>query len=153
MFTRHRTVIMFALIGAVNTLVDISIYATLQAGGMPILPANIISTSAALLLSFGLNKKFSFRSDRKIRQSLPLFIGVTLVGLWALQPLVIYGSLAILEWQPISSVLSGAFGSNETVPAVIGKLIATGASMAWNYLLYQKLVFRQDSRSAHSQAK
>jgi len=131
---RHEKV-RFAAVGAVNTGVDFGLLSLLALViGWPILIANIVSTSSALAVSYILNKKTVFRSEGqgKTRQ-IVLFVVVTLTGLWVLQGLVI----ALVGW--VLGTIAGQLGGVEVV--LIGKIVATLASLTWNYLWYSKVVF------------
>lgn len=125
--------IRFAAIGALNTLLDFGILFILKSLGVPIVVANIISTSIAFSISFTLNKKYTFKtSDTNVKREIALFIAVTLFGLWVLQNLVI--TLA-------SPVITGIFTTSSGVTLLIAKLAATVVSMIWNYIMYDRVVF------------
>lgn len=130
---RHEKV-RFVAVGAINTLIDFTILFLLaDVFSVPIIMANIVSTTTALIVSYLLNKKavFANTDSNNIRQ-IVLFAVVTLAGLWVLQGTVI----ALL-----SPVLLPAFGSTGSLLAT--KLIATLFSLSWNYLWYSRVVFRK----------
>jgi putative flippase GtrA len=95
--------------------------------------ANYISTSSALIFSFFANKHFTFKSTEKnhIRQ-IVLFLAVTLFGLWVLQPLVIKFAQVTLQH----------FFGADVLLTLVAKVVATCVSLIWNYLLYDRFVFR-----------
>lgn len=132
--------IRFALVGAVNTVVDFSIFLTLSVVfGFSASIANVISTSCALALSYMLNKKAVFGdADPSNRRQVLLFIGVTLAGLWVIQSIII----AVM-----SSVLQ-ALLPQLPLPATlaIAKIFATVASLIWNYIWYSRVVFRKGQK-------
>ncbi|HMO11733.1 MAG TPA: GtrA family protein, partial [Actinotalea sp.] len=80
-----------------NTVIDLVLYVALRALGLPLLMANGISTTCGLVFSLVANHRFTFR-DRvnRPRRTVPLFIVVTVFGLWGLQPLAIAASQAWL---------------------------------------------------------
>lgn len=122
------TQIRFGIVGIANTLVDALGYAILLALGLPVFVANFISTSTGMLLSFTLNRNFTFRAkDGDIRRQALLFFAVTAFGLWVVQFLII---LLVRQWLP---------GVNALVPKGAGILVG----LVWNYVLYHKVVFRQ----------
>lgn len=133
MSSRWGRLLRFALVGFVNTAVDFVILFALTGLGMQVLWANVISTSAALGLSFVLNRNFTFRSGGDRRRQIVLFFVVTLIGLWVLQPLVIAGVQFLL---PVHDQLS----------LLIGKACATAVSLTWNYILYARLVFPDEKK-------
>ena len=136
---RKSKVIRFAAIGAMNTVIDFGLLFVFKALGLPVLLANVLSTSIAFSLSFTLNKKYTFKtSGTNVKRELALFIAVTLFGLWVLQGLVI-----MLTSPLISSVLH----TNAETTLAIAKLAATAVSMTWNYIAYDRLVFTQKSKA------
>lgn len=131
-----RQVGRFAIVGFVNTLIDFILLFTLKAIGFPIVSANFVSSTVAFIFSFVANKKYTFKdSTGDIRKQILLFVVVTLIGLWVFQNIVIYFS------EPIFVSLTG----NEEIGLLISKLLATGVSMTWNYIMYAMFVFKQGS--------
>lgn len=127
--------IAFLCIGVLNTLVDISIYTALVANGwLPIFFANIISTSAGIACSYTLNRRFTFKSNASSRKMFVMFFIITAFGLWILQPIVIWSYGHIIS----DSQLSPWHYVNVLIP----KMIATVVTLVWNFVLYDKLVFR-----------
>lgn len=122
------TQVRFGVVGVLNTAVDALGYALLATLGVPMFVANFISTTAGMLLSFTLNRNFTFRAkDGDIRRQAVLFFAVTAFGLWVVHAAVIF---AVTKLFP---------GINVLIP----KLGAIAVGMVWNYVLYKKVVFRQ----------
>jgi putative flippase GtrA len=122
----------FGLVGIANTLVDLVIYTVLVSVGLPIVVANLISTSAGMALSFTLNRNFTFRAKGgNARTQAILFFAVTATGLWIVQPLM------ILLFNQVFTGLTGMLAI--AVPKIAGLMF----NLVWNYTLYSKLVFRQ----------
>jgi putative flippase GtrA len=121
----------FGLVGVANTLVDLVAYTVLVAAGLPFYPANLISTSAGMALSFTLNRTFTFRAaGGDLRTQAVLFVLVTAAGLWLVQPLVI-------------TLCAGPFRGLSGVAAIVGpKLAGLAVGLVWNYTLYHRFVFR-----------
>jgi putative flippase GtrA len=127
------TQLRFGLVGICNTAVDLLSYAALVSLGVPIFVANFISTTAGLLLSFALNRNFTFRSRTgDVRGQALWFFAVTGLGLWVMQPSVIMLGTSMFP------------GSNVLIPKAAG--IAVG--LVWNYVLYNKVVFRLRQEAA-----
>jgi putative flippase GtrA len=125
----------FVIVGASATVIDFGILNLLSFLGLDSLPANTVATGIAMIFSFLMNKKFTFHSDSKnyVRE-IVLFIIFTLFGLWVIQNLIIQGLLLVLP-----------FDWPEFIRLNCAKIIATGASMTWNYIAYAKIVFRSGS--------
>ena len=124
-------ILRFLVVGVLNTAIDVALLFLLTYGGVELWLANIFSTSVALLFSFFVNRSFTFKSTgNALRQIVP-FLVVTLIGLWVLQPLVLLG---------VTGLLNGAWG--EYIGLFVAKMLATLVSMTWNYLLYNRLVFK-----------
>lgn len=126
----------FGLVGIANTLVDFLLYGVLVWLGVGFLVANFISTSAGMALSFTLNRSFVFKVQTgSTSRQIALFLLVTLFGLWALHPIIIYflqaPSLAYFGWLP------------DFLQNLVPKGFAILVSLVWNYIWYSKVVFRQ----------
>lgn len=126
----------FVLVGLANTALDVGVLWWGLRAGLALVPANLISTTAGLTFSFLVNRRFTFRfrGSKSVRRQVAEFVGVTLVGLWLLQPPVILAvsALATSRWLAPEPAL------------LAGKLVATGVSLVWNFVLYRWVVFRPD---------
>ena len=129
----------FGLVGIVNTAVDFIILNILVGVfNVPLLPANIASTSAALLTSFTLNKRAVFRDvDGNGTRQIVLFLLATLAGIWFVQGTV----LALAHTIFIST------GMPEVIALNLGKLAGISCGLVWNYLWYSKVVFRKGNQN------
>jgi putative flippase GtrA len=124
----------FLAVGGVNTAIDFGLLFLLKAFGLPTISANVISTTTAFCFSFFANKKYTFKTtDTNIKREIVLFVIVTLFGLWVLQTLVINVVTFELAFAHLPAGLV----------LLIAKLLATAVSLAWNYILYSRLVFKQ----------
>ncbi len=129
-----NTKIRFALVGAVNTAVDVVILFVLAVGfGVVPFLANVVSTSAALVTSYMLNKKAVFRdADAKRAKQFAAFVAVTLVGIWGIQGGVIWG---------VGAAARELFGAEGAAVLLAAKAIATVFTLTWNYLWYSRVIF------------
>ena len=131
---KHAQKIRFGIVGLANTALDFAILFILVALGLDKIPANYVSTGISFIFSFFVNKKFTFKSKGgNVKKQFVYFIAITIVGLWIIQPIIIGGVSNLLE----SSGLAAA------VILFIAKIIATVASLIWNYLFYSRLVFKE----------
>lgn len=137
---KHADKLRFAIVGSINTALDFSILFILtMLFNIPKELANFISTSVSFLFSFFANKKYTFKSTSKnLKRQFILFTIVTLFGLWVIQTIII-------------AAITPAFtnlGVNKPAALLISKLIATAASLIWNYTLYSKVVFKKPKNSS-----
>lgn len=123
----------FVLVGGLNTLIDFALLFMLVSTGLGRIPSNLISTTVAFLFSFFANRSFTFRAGSgNIKRQFGLFFAVTLFGLWVIQPVIIELTIWFIKDLDL----------NESTNLFIAKLLATFATLVWNYLLYSKLVFK-----------
>lgn len=131
---KHAEKLKFALVGGANTALDFLVLFILVGFGMNAIGANYISTGIAFIFSFFVNKSFTFNNkSKKVLLQFTLFLVITIFGLWVIQPIIIAGVISLanpLNWES-SAVL------------FIAKIIATLASLIWNYLWYSKFVFKK----------
>lgn len=137
---KHADKLRFTIVGSINTVIDFSILFTLTTlFNVPKELANFISTFVAFLFSFFANKKYTFKSTSKnLKKQFLLFTIVTLFGLWVIQTIIITA---------ITPVFTN-LGVNKPAALLISKLIATAASLIWNYTLYSKVVFKKSKNSS-----
>ena len=137
---KHADKLRFAIVGGVNTALDFSILFILTIlFNIPKELANFISTSVSFLFSFFANKKYTFKSTSKnLKKQFLLFTIVTLFGLWVIQTIIITA---------ITPVFTN-LGVNKPAALLISKLIATAASLIWNYTLYSRVVFKKSKNSS-----
>lgn len=135
---KHAAKLRFGLVGGLNTLIDFSILFILASlFGVPNLIANSVAVLVAFSFSFFANKKFTFRSksNQHVVREAVLFTVFTLFGLLVIQNIII----ALLV------PMFGRLDISDDMSLLISKLVATVASLIWNYLLYSKVVFKSPS--------
>jgi putative flippase GtrA len=133
--------VLFTLIGVFNTLFDVALYTALRSGGQSVIVANLISASTALVGSYLLNSKLTFRAQTWTVRHFAGFVAVTLFGLWVLQTSAIYGLSIAFRSVPDSAWQT--LGPLQSLAKVAGpKLLATGVTFIWNYSWYNKVIFR-----------
>ncbi len=124
----------FGIVGGANTALDFGLLFVFKFIGIPVEIANIMSTGLAFIFSFFANKKYTFKTtNTNIIREMLLFVIITLTGLWGLQTLII-----ALTHNPLTQLMG-----NTDVALLVAKLLATVASLTWNYLFYSKLVFKK----------
>lgn len=115
----------FAAVGVVNTAVDIGLFAALTSPAAGIAPglANIASYGTGMLVSFALNRNWTFRAGDgpKLAQFLRFFA----VNMSALL---------------LSTLLVA--GLARLMPPVAAKLLSLPATFAWGFFLNRRFVFQ-----------
>lgn len=131
---KHAEKIRFIIVGGANTALDFAILFLLTFLGMDKIVANYFSTGAALIFSFFANKTFTFKhKSGNAKKQFALFLIITIIGLWVIQPIIIW----------LSTMAMAPYIPNEAINLFIAKLIATVASLIWNYILYSRIVFKK----------
>jgi putative flippase GtrA len=120
--------IKFGAVGVLNTGVDLGLYFVLTRwlglGSVPVL-AKSISYSAGILNSFIWNKTWTFRSKAGTLVTLIPFVITNLIGLG-----INTGTLELCL-----KVLH--------LPELAGLAVATGSTLAWNFLISKFIVFKK----------
>ena len=128
--------LIFALIGVLNTVIDFGLLLFLGSIGLNRVVANTISTGAAFIFSFFMNRKYTFQSNSKhIVREIILFIAITLFGLWVIQNIIIW---------LLAPIFVAQFSASDEIATLVAKLFATIASLTWNYIMYDRVVFKKD---------
>jgi putative flippase GtrA len=136
-------ILLFAVIGVGNTIFDVALYTVLRSSGRSTVTANLVSASAALVGSYLLNSKLTFKARRWSAGSFAAFVTVTLFGLWVLQTGAIVVIAHLLQPIPVSDWRR--LGPLERDAMLAGpKLLATGVTFVWNFCWYNKVIFRSD---------
>lgn len=115
------TLLRFAIVGAITTTVDFVFFTTLVAATLAPALANIFSYSCGILVSYVLNRSWTFRAKRSRVQAVK-FVVSTVTGL-----LISTGLVAAL-----STIL----------PPIVAKILSVPVVFAWNYLTSRLWVFR-----------
>jgi len=139
----------FVAVGVFNTGFDFLLLNILVSFvGLPLQGANFISAFAAMCLSFILNKKFVFNGKGMFNaKEFFTFVGITLLGIWGVQGVVIF--LLTQQFpQPLSTIAdtihANGIASSFSIDFIrnnIAKVVATVASLVWNYIFYKYVVF------------
>ncbi len=128
--------LIFALIGVLNTVIDFGLLLFLGSIGLNRVVANTVSTGAAFIFSFFMNRKYTFQSNSKhIVREIILFITITLFGLWVIQNIIIW---------LLAPIFIAQFSASDEIATLVAKLFATIASLTWNYIMYDRVVFKKD---------
>lgn len=125
--------IRFIITGGTATVIDFSLLFLLKTAGIPAIFANFPATFVAMIFSFITNKKFTFQdSSKNHKKQTVLFLGFTLFGLWIIQPVI------FLIFQDGAKQLF----HNENIALFAVKILATFVTMVWNFITYDKFVFK-----------
>lgn len=144
----NRT-IRFGIVGVGNTLFNFLILNfSFFVLGLNKFAASIVATMCAVALSFLLNRKFVFgHHDPKVHTQAIRFVLVTLTGVLLVQNLVYASLLHILQdnTQNLSEGIkniTGIFLNKDFIQINTSNLVASLATMIWNYNGYRLLVFK-----------
>ena len=153
---RHR-LFRFGLIGVWNTIFDFIVFnilLTVTAGSFlgsarPYV-CNIISASLAAVLSFELNKRFVFQPTAEPPKYYRVyFVLIVLSGIFILQNAVIFvvehfgGGVASFASTILENI--GISLDKVVVQHNLAKILATSLTMIWNFVLFNKVIFKNKS--------
>lgn len=133
----------FIVVGGVNTGIDFAVLNTLMyvtgiTSGIQLFVLNCVSFSVAVVNSYYMNKRWTFKEaaagleDKKATVQFSQFFIVSVVGI-TINGLILTG---------VTTYIAPPFGIGEQLWANFGKLVATGASLVWNFIGYKLFVFR-----------
>ena len=129
----------FLIVGGLNTLVDFGVLNILilifsAASGTLYTIFKAVSFIVAVLNSYAWNKLWTFGSHEKTdAKKIIRFFTVSIIG---------FGINVIIA-SIIVNVLAPPAGSSETLWANVGAIVATVASMVWNFIGYKYFVFHR----------
>jgi putative flippase GtrA len=145
---RLPQVVLFALVGATNTLIDFTIFSTLRVLDVPVLFANMASTSTTMIFSFIVNRRFVFGAGQApVQRQVVLFFVGTAFGMYVLHYLALVGMLRIVpEFPELAASMHKHLGIGESAArtllrSVSAKVGATLVSLVWNFFFYRRVVF------------
>jgi putative flippase GtrA len=115
------TLLRFATVGAITTLLDIALFTGLVAASVLPAPANVVSYSCGIAVSYALNRSWTFGARHSNAKALK-FVAATLAGLL------------------ISTALVAVLAT--LMPPTLGKVLSVPVVFAWNYSTARLWVFR-----------
>jgi len=123
----------FLLVGVANTILGLSvIYLLLHLVGMSYWMSTFLGNSVGAMMSYYLNRRFTFRSKNAVSKSLILFVIVTLLCY-----VVSYSiGMNLVEW-----LLGTSNSLKSGTKTDLAVLISTGLYTVLNYLGQKWLVF------------
>ncbi len=130
----------FLLVGGINTAIDLTLFNILifttgitSGGGLFVI--NLMSFSVAVVNSYFMNKHWTFQDLKKEGEDTKFiqFLTVSFLGAG------INSGIVTL----FTTLLTPMFGLSPQLWANVGKLLATGASLVWNFIGYKLFVFKR----------
>lgn len=116
----------FGLVGVINTAIALGVLNILHAGGMPVRPASYIGSGLAVVVSFLLNRSWTFRT-RQSGSAWPQF--------WRFAGVNVVSVVAFSEAVTAFSTM---------MPVPVAALLGVALSFVANFLLTRLLVFRAE---------
>ena len=160
----------FGLVGVINTLLDYVVFITLTiVFRIPLSRvwlAKYPSSAIAMVVSFILNRRFVFRSQRRdVGGEVFRFVTATLIGVFVIQNLLTQFFASNFQYFGTAAFRGlDAVGLSELTITVHGRTLgitesftiktvafglATIASLTWNFFAYKYWAFRQDEDEPH----
>ncbi len=145
----------FSFVGIVSTAID---YGLLNLGTivfhLPLITANVISTSVATAASYRLNKEVVFEGRLHGRkETVILFLIINGVGIYIIQTIVLYLIGSHFD-KPVELTLRafeniGLMNTNEQIVSTnVAKACASLVAGVWNFVLLRKYVFASVGQKA-----
>ncbi|MBA3824109.1 MAG: GtrA family protein [Ktedonobacterales bacterium] len=136
---RLREMLSFVAVGGINTGLDFAvlnvlIWLTHRDGGAWLFGFDALAFTVGMVSSYVLNARVTFRHHAGASTTLLLrFAAVSVVGLLLNAGIVLVLRMVLGSALPLPLIVNG------------GKLLATGASLIWNYLALRRWVFVADT--------
>jgi putative flippase GtrA len=127
----------FGVVGAINFVVDLSIFNALHFGaGIGILTSKVISTAVSTTLAYFMNRHWSFshRARSGLRREYALFFGLNVIALFI--------GLAILGFTHY------ILGYTDELSINIANIIGIGLGTIFRFWSYKRWVFVSDAKAA-----
>ncbi len=146
---KNREILVFIIIGVLNTSIDIGVFALLKYGfNIPndshfIIYINLISVITAIIFSYFANKYITFQHKA---QTKPREVGSFLIvnGLgFIVNTTILRLTISLLPATILLPLFLSFVPSQLMDPAIIGKLLGTGGSMIVTFIGYKFFVFRK----------
>jgi putative flippase GtrA len=137
---KHRELLKFALVGGTTWIIDTAVFLVLKAtvlGDKP-LTAKIIAVLVATIVSYVLNREWSFRTrgGRERHHEAALFFVVSGIGVAVYTaPLAVSRYLLLLRVPEVSLL------TQEVADFVSGQIIGVLAGMAFRWWAFRRFVF------------
>jgi putative flippase GtrA len=138
----------FALVGVINTALDFALFnlvahvLKLQFFGLSeAVFAQICSGAILVPLSYHLNKRFTFQSNKKGASTVIKYLGVSYFNAWILQTAIIFLITSILG--PLGLSHFWILNDNELLLNNIAKCAGIGCGMISNFTFYH-FIFKED---------
>jgi len=139
-FPIAKQIFRFFVVGVINTGIDflilnIEMFLTKITSGPGMIVQNAISFGLATINSYYLNKywTFDYKDKKKEGVKFAQFLIVSLIGI-SINTAIVY---------LFTTLVSPMFGMGNQLWANIGKILATGISLVWNFLGYKFIVFKK----------
>lgn len=140
-----KRIVRFACIGVINTLNDLillNIFVFLF--GIKVLFANCMSASISIVISYFLNHAIVFQKQHPLSIRLFMkFVVITGLSIIAVQTVIIYGVEHVVTISRIVVTAHVSIGLANFLQVNGAKAVAVIGGMAWNFVLYQLVVFRE----------
>jgi putative flippase GtrA len=123
---KYHNVLKFIMSGSLAALTEYTTFLILHHFKLHLAVANAISFCCGLVVSFLLNKHWVFSHKSNGRRQFIMYASLALVNLSLSSGLIV--------------ILVRSIG----IPPFISKICVMGLVASWNYIIFQKVIFRKD---------
>lgn len=129
-FTTHRKFIVYATIGGCTFVLDYScFFVSFTYLHAPIFIANAIGLIVGFVVSFIGNRTLVFKTSKENTHHSTLKQVLLYSVLLTFNTILSYGVIRVCQ--------------NSGIAPIVGKVVAMFAIAAWNYVIYQKVIFKK----------
>jgi putative flippase GtrA len=146
---KNLEILVFIIIGILNTSIDIGVFALLKyTFNIPndshfIIYINLISVIAAIIFSYFANKYITFQHKKQTnKREVGSFLIVNGLG-FIVNTSILKLAISLLPATILLPLFLSFVPSQLIDPAIIGKLLGTGGSMIITFIGYKFFVFRK----------
>lgn len=127
---KQKRFMKFLISGIAAAIVEYSVFLWLHSivGDKMIIASQSVSFLCGLMVSFVLNKNWVFKSDGNIKNELARYLILALINLF------------------LSNILIWLLTSEMYVIFWFAKFIAMASVAIWNYIIFQKIIFKNNNK-------
>lgn len=119
-----RDLLRYSLVGTSSAAIEILLFVFFyQLVGIQVVISNICALALAAIYNFTMNRKWTFKSSKRLLRSLVLYV-------------------ILVAWNQLFSSWVIVYFMNLGLNALLAKILTMLCIVSWNFVLYRRVVFR-----------